>query len=246
MARAAAGHHAYLEGDLDVAATKLAEGSHPETAPALMWLMCLSLESIVEAERGSPRRSRELAELAVDVATRHGLRAIPQSSMAFTALGNAQAADGETGAAMSTLEEGLALRRINPLLGPWATIHHFLVMARVAHAADQLETSGELAREAAALLDTYGAGMLQMHARLAAVQDLLRAERAGGALGDALTDRERDVLRLLAGSLSLGEIARELHLSFNTVKTHTQAVYRKLGAHSRPEAVAIGRRNGFR
>ncbi len=83
-----------------------------------------------------------------------------------------------------------------------------------------------------------------MRGRLAAVQDLLRGERHAGELGEPLTGRERDVLRLLQGPLSLGEIARELHLSFNTVKTHTQAVYRKLGAHSRPEAVAIGRRTG--
>ena len=57
--------------------------------------------------------------------------------MAFTSLGGARAADGETAAAMVTLEEGLALRRLNPVLGPWATIHHFLVMARVAFAAGQ-------------------------------------------------------------------------------------------------------------
>ena len=52
------------------------------------------------------------------------------------------------------------------------------------------------------------------------------------------------MLRLLQGPLSVGGIARELHLSFNPVQTHTQAVYRKLGAHSRPEAVSIGRRTG--
>jgi DNA-binding NarL/FixJ family response regulator len=41
--------------------------------------------------------------------------------------------------------------------------------------------------------------------------------------------------------LSLGEIASELYLSPNTVKTHTSALYRKLGARSRSEAVKIGR-----
>ena len=62
----------------------------------------------------------------------------------------------------------------------------------------------------------------------------------GGPL-EALTGRELDVLRLLPTPLSLGEISAALHLSANTVKTHAQAVYRKLGAHSRSEAVAIGR-----
>ena len=56
-----------------------------------------------------------------------------------------------------------------------------------------------------------------------------------------LTDRETDVLRLLQGSLNLTEIAGELYVSHNTVKTHTLALYRKLGVSSRAEAVRIGR-----
>ena len=68
------------------------------------------------------------------------------------------------------------------------------------------------------------------------------ARRATLALVEALTEREIDVLRLLQGSLSLGEISAELYLSTNTVKTHAQAVYRKLGVHSRTEAVAVARR----
>ena len=48
---------------------------------------------------------------------------------------------------------------------------------------------------------------------------------------------------MLQGSLSLSDIARELFLSANTVKTHAHAIYRKLGAHSRDEAVRTARRN---
>ena len=51
------------------------------------------------------------------------------------------------------------------------------------------------------------------------------------------------MLRLLQGSLSLAEIGRELFLSSNTVKTHAHAIYRKLDAHSRDEAVQTARRN---
>lgn len=47
-----------------------------------------------------------------------------------------------------------------------------------------------------------------------------------------------DVLRLLRGTLSLRDIARELYVSLNTVKTHTQAIYRKLGVSDRQDAVA--------
>jgi LuxR family maltose regulon positive regulatory protein len=46
----------------------------------------------------------------------------------------------------------------------------------------------------------------------------------GPAPGQQLTPQERAVLQLLHGSLSLRDIAAELHLSRNTVKTHTRAV----------------------
>jgi LuxR family transcriptional regulator, maltose regulon positive regulatory protein len=82
-----------------------------------------------------------------------------------------------------------------------------------------------------------------MQARTAAVRAALH-DRSGRdrQLDEPLTSRELDVLRLLQGTLSLSEIARVLHLSSNTVKTHARATYRKLGAHSRSDAVAIARR----
>ncbi len=57
-----------------------------------------------------------------------------------------------------------------------------------------------------------------------------------------LSERELDVLRLLGGTLSLPAIAGELFVAHNTVKTHTRAIYRKLGAASRGEAVARARK----
>jgi LuxR family transcriptional regulator, maltose regulon positive regulatory protein len=58
---------------------------------------------------------------------------------------------------------------------------------------------------------------------------------------DTLTEREVAVLHMLGGTLSLREIGRELHLSQNTIKTHTQAIYRKLGVSTRRAAVEKGR-----
>ena len=54
-----------------------------------------------------------------------------------------------------------------------------------------------------------------------------------------LSDRERSVFRMLRSRLTLREIAGELYLSPNTVKTHTQSIYRKLGVSSRAEAVGL-------
>jgi len=54
---------------------------------------------------------------------------------------------------------------------------------------------------------------------------------------EPLTASETRVLRYLPTHLGAPEIAAELYLSPNTVKTHLQHLYRKLGAHSRQEAV---------
>jgi LuxR family maltose regulon positive regulatory protein len=67
-----------------------------------------------------------------------------------------------------------------------------------------------------------------------------RVGRTSGG-GEALSDAELSVLRLLRSELSQREIAGELHLSFNTIKTHTRSIYRKLGVAERAEAVARAR-----
>jgi LuxR family maltose regulon positive regulatory protein len=61
---------------------------------------------------------------------------------------------------------------------------------------------------------------------------------------EALTDRELEVLRLLAGPLSRREIAATLFLSPDTVKTHIRGIYRKLSASSREDAVSRGHELG--
>ncbi len=54
---------------------------------------------------------------------------------------------------------------------------------------------------------------------------------------DQLSERELDVLRLLRSDLTGPDVARELHVSLNTLRTHTKHIYTKLGATNRREAV---------
>ena len=54
---------------------------------------------------------------------------------------------------------------------------------------------------------------------------------------EARSERELHVLRLLATELSGPEIARELYVSLNTVRTHTRHIFGKLSVKSRPAAV---------
>ncbi len=62
---------------------------------------------------------------------------------------------------------------------------------------------------------------------------------------EPLTERERQILHHLPSHLTLGQIGLSMFLSTNTVKTHVKAIYRKVGAISRADAVNIAREQGL-
>ncbi len=74
---------------------------------------------------------------------------------------------------------------------------------------------------------------------------LPRLRRRGALARDALTDREREVLNLLADGRSNAAIADELTVSVHTVRNHIANLSSKLGAHSKLEALAIAVRDGL-
>jgi LuxR family transcriptional regulator, maltose regulon positive regulatory protein len=95
---------------------------------------------------------------------------------------------------------------------------------------------------AAALRELLNARIEAGTAAAAFAVDLMRRmsgqnSRPPATLAEPLTDREQQVLRYLASTLSNAEIASELYLSINTVKTHQRMIYRKLGADGRRDAV---------
>ncbi|WP_062313128.1 response regulator [Demequina rhizosphaerae] len=77
-------------------------------------------------------------------------------------------------------------------------------------------------------------------ARVAAMPDPVDDARLAG-----LTDREREVLLLMARGLSNQEICAELHLAEPTVKTHVGRVLAKLGARDRVQAVVMAHEAGL-
>ena len=60
-------------------------------------------------------------------------------------------------------------------------------------------------------------------------------------LDDPLSEREREVLNLLASGRISSEIARDLFISVGTIKSHTGNIYRKLDVKNRAEALARAR-----
>ncbi len=76
-----------------------------------------------------------------------------------------------------------------------------------------------------------------------ATQVLIRAATKPHALGDDLTQREREVLALMVQGLDNPDIAARLYVSRSTVKFHVSSILSKLGVSSRTEAVALAIRN---
>jgi LuxR family transcriptional regulator, maltose regulon positive regulatory protein len=107
-------------------------------------------------------------------------------------------------------------------------------------------------------------GLLERHARhrtahaslVAEIRGLLAGTKAGTQPGapppsgpepllEPLSGSEVRVLRYLPTNLTMPEIARELSVSLNTVKTHTRHLYAKFGTHHRTEAVDLARARGL-
>jgi len=240
-ANTALGHANYVAGDLTTAVELLLRGAHTEKAPAIIRVLAFSILALTYAELRDPDRSRRAAQQAMNIVDAGSMHALPHIAFAFTALGQSQAAYGNLAEAMATLDYGLALRRKVPGLSPWPTMHHLLVMGRVAIITGDLPLARQLLDEAAVMIRRYPHGMAAMAARLDGARKGLRENQNGERRIEHLTARELDILRMLTTSQSLSQIAAELYLSPNTVKTHTMSLYRKLGVRSRSEAVKIGR-----
>ena len=107
-----------------------------------------------------------------------------------------------------------------------------------AHVAGVLPRSASFAQLDAGLR-AVAAGLLVRPQRAIPFSGFGSAEEA-----PSLTAREAEILVLVGQGLSNKEIARRLGISVHTVKFHLEALFEKLGATSRAEAVVIGLRNG--
>jgi LuxR family maltose regulon positive regulatory protein len=195
-----------------------------------------------------------LADMPADVRDRAGMR---------IAAAGVHLADDEPEAAVDVLSPVIE-RTVSALHPSWAAVDASLLDAA---ARDRLgdrsgtETSIERALELAeadGILLPFALApvreLLERHPRhrsahatlLATVLDLLAgteppAPGDAAPLLDPLSDAELRVLRYLPSNLKTPEIAAELFVSANTVRTHVRHIYAKLDAHDRSEAVARAR-----
>jgi LuxR family maltose regulon positive regulatory protein len=178
----------------------------------------------------------------------------------------AQLAGGDLAAATHLLEE---VHRVSSDAGPWAQVCAWITEGRLA---DRLGHDGavriaigtalviadvdglvapfvEAGGEAAALLDRnrdlvadYPLLAMRLQAALPATAG---APAPADRLLEALTDRELAILRYLPSLLTVRDIAAELSISQNTVKTHLRGIYRKLAVGTRRDAVGRARHLGL-
>jgi LuxR family maltose regulon positive regulatory protein len=126
--------------------------------------------------------------------------------------------------------------RSHPAIRAWA-----LAELALLRAPDDRDTARALVDEAHALLADAADPGLPGAVAAEADRRLSSAARVQSRQESELSRAELRVLRLLPSRLTQREIASELYLSLNTVKTHACAIYRKLGVTSRPDAVRAAR-----
>jgi LuxR family transcriptional regulator, maltose regulon positive regulatory protein len=215
--------------------------------PAIQ-LTAMSIATLVAIAEGRPAEGSVLADAALRVAD-DSLADTPQASLAYLAVAAVWAEQGRLEEARRELLRALQLRRNWIGMSPWTTTEIMFRLAAVLHGLGDDAGAAALATEIDDALASLPEGAEAQRARLELLRHRLgagsRAQPMGGGQAQGLTNREMTVLRMLRGTMSTAEIAQELELSSNTVKTHTRAIYRKLEVSTRPAAVTRARDLGL-
>src|SRR4029453_14159875 len=202
----------------------------------------LAVLSLLAADQDDPDAA-SLARRAVATAEAQGVNFEPLTGIVYLGLGRALARQGKLAEAEVQLERALELFEVDSM-GLHRTLA-LLVLASVRHGQGDLPSSRALADQARELIEqSTDPGMLP--AMLKQTEEALGSRpHRPVPVAAPLTERELAVLRLLPSRLSTREIGRELDVSANTVRSHVQAIYRKLQVDSRAEAVTQARQLGL-
>ena len=87
--------------------------------------------------------------------------------------------------------------------------------------------------------------ILAVHAGQRVIDPAIALKLAEHASTEALTERQAEVLQLVAAGKSNLEIAEQIHISEGTVKAHMRSILRKLGARDRAQAIGVALKRGL-
>jgi LuxR family transcriptional regulator, maltose regulon positive regulatory protein len=202
--------------------------------------LCLAQLAVLALEDAESELAEELAQRARGVIEGRDLRERPTLALVFAVSAAASVSGRRMDEAHADVATCSTVIAATEGLAPWYGAETRILLSRallalgdVAGARRQLADASRLARR------TQGVVVFQGWFEDAWERFDRQAESALVDVG-SLTTAELRVLRLLPTHFSFREIAERLNVSSNTVKTHAHAVYRKLDASSRSEAVANG------
>jgi LuxR family transcriptional regulator, maltose regulon positive regulatory protein len=208
------------------------------------YVAALGLLAAIDAEEARTASAVAWGRQAIGYARETGQADLWPVAIAHLGLASALARTGHLAEAERQAARGERLRRTPQLTAAHA--HALLVLAEVRAARSQLSRAArDLERARAAIAELPDPGRLP--ALAARVQKMLADPPARPKQSpiEEPSPGELAVLRYLGSDLSQREIGVRLYVSLNTVKTHTRELYRKLGVHSRSQAVTRARRLGL-
>ncbi|WP_345530124.1 helix-turn-helix transcriptional regulator [Nocardioides endophyticus] len=238
VALACLGQALYLQDRFGeaVAALRRAVSQIPDARPLLLAFAVGNLAlAEVAADDVSPRMGT-MARASLEQLGAIGAERTLIAAVLHLALGERAQCDGDVRGALACFETAAALLATAPR-GTWHALAHLF-------AADAYRELGETSAALDAI--THAEEVLDRIADPGQVRDRATharrlttvPHRPTTEFGEQLSDRELDVLRLAAAGLVQRQIAEQLFISYNTVKSHFKTSYRKLGVSTRAEALA--------
>jgi LuxR family maltose regulon positive regulatory protein len=247
MFRLLEGTACHLLGDPERAHALLQEGSRRGVvaAPSINAL-CLSQLALLAVERDDWAEATELAARARSQIERFRLAGYPTMSLVLAVAALTQAQRGRVQPAKEDCTEAARLLDAMDDFVPWYVAEVRIVLARAALRLSDVVGARALIEDAAlAVRSTPEAPLLGAWLQDAAAQVEAYSSSSAAVAPASLTTAELRILGLLPTHLSFREMGSRLCVSPNTVKTQAQAVYRKLDASSRSEAVTRARALGL-
>ena len=233
-AQAALGQAQYLQGATTEAreslrtAVTLISDANPNLLVLAIGNFALAEYLVGDATHASPMLDRATQMMATQPQT-------VTSAVLHMALGERARHDGDPRGAVGWQESAIKILGTDKR-SAWLA-NAYLLKAGAFHALG--DTTGETSclDAADAILDTLPNPGDLMRRAADLRQRASTVSRTLTAFGEELSDRELAVLRLASQGLTQREIADQLFVSYNTVKSHLRTTYRKLGASSRDEAL---------
>lgn len=243
MCRLIEGVGLHLRGLREQAREKLVDGARRGAVGAPnVQVLCLSQMALLAIEEDDWMLAEMLASQARAQIDRSGLGDYPIMALTLAVSALVRSRSGRVEEAAADLRRATRLLEQLEEFAPWYVAETWVALARTAARLDDAPAAtGMLAKATRALEQTPDAVVLgEWIERTARAIETV----AASAFGD-LTPAELRVLQFLPTHFSFSEIAGQVFVSPNTVKTQAQGVYRKLGVSSRGAAVERARAAGL-